>query len=382
MNTTLRLPTVPRVAWLLVVLALLIAVGLAIVAVGARARPAPPFGLARNGSVVYGRDGDLFKADPLSGLTTALVAESTDDLAPNFSRDGTQMTFLRSEQSGVVSLMVARADGSDIHAVLKPVSNLTWVDWSPDGTRLAVTSDIGGRPQITIVRADGSGSRTLDIAGSVDNASWRPPDGTELVFRGQPGGPDSSSGLFAIRPDGTGLRPLTSVPGDATLGYQSPLVSPDGRRIAYTSWSASSTLVRQGIDTCCSLYIPGVHIFDTATGADTVLQTSPGVGQAVGVFSPNGHLVAYQVWSIDGRFRLAVAPADGSAAATMVGPWRPMPSSGDSPAVQYDFSPDGSQVIAVYQTDGTVLDMPVDGNNWTTEPWGTSDLPSMQRLAP
>ena len=162
--------------------------------------------------------------------------------------------------------------------------------------------------------ADGSGSRTLDIAGSVDNASWRPPDGTELVFRGQPGGPNSSSGLFAIRPDGTGLRPLTSVPEDASLGYQSTPI-PDGRRIAYTSWNAISTFLRQGIDTCCSLDSPCVHLLETATGGDRAPNECRRRSGGRRVL-PNGHLLAYQVWSMTvvsdwpSLRRMGVAPQD------------------------------------------------------------------------
>src|SRR6187401_3424558 len=58
MQSTARLAPVPRMAWLLVILALVLAIGaMAVLAVGSRSRqPAPPFGLARNGSVVYGQD--------------------------------------------------------------------------------------------------------------------------------------------------------------------------------------------------------------------------------------------------------------------------------------------------------------------------------------
>src|SRR4249920_359961 len=60
-HTTLRLAPVPRVARLLIVLALaIVAIGIAIVAAGSLPRRADPFGLARNGTLVYGAtDGDI-----------------------------------------------------------------------------------------------------------------------------------------------------------------------------------------------------------------------------------------------------------------------------------------------------------------------------------
>ena len=43
---------------------LLVAIAAAIVAVGSRPRLPPAFGPARNGALVYARDGDIFRLDP------------------------------------------------------------------------------------------------------------------------------------------------------------------------------------------------------------------------------------------------------------------------------------------------------------------------------
>src|SRR5436190_15908692 len=48
MQTTLRLTPVPRIAWLLVVVGLIVTLAAAVIVVGSRHRqPAPPFGIAR-----------------------------------------------------------------------------------------------------------------------------------------------------------------------------------------------------------------------------------------------------------------------------------------------------------------------------------------------
>ena len=63
-QTTLRFAPAPRIAWLLLVLALVAALGVAVLAIGSRHRvPAPPFGLARNGPILYGgTDNDIHSA--------------------------------------------------------------------------------------------------------------------------------------------------------------------------------------------------------------------------------------------------------------------------------------------------------------------------------
>src|SRR6476620_6642893 len=51
-QTTLRFTPAPRVAWLLVVLGLIIAIGAAALWIGTRQRLPQPFGPARNGAIV------------------------------------------------------------------------------------------------------------------------------------------------------------------------------------------------------------------------------------------------------------------------------------------------------------------------------------------
>ena len=81
----------------MVILALLVALSAVILAVGSLPRNANPFGLARNGSIVYaGSDGDIYARDPVTGVTTPLVRGPEIDLAPTFSNDGSQFVFARS----------------------------------------------------------------------------------------------------------------------------------------------------------------------------------------------------------------------------------------------------------------------------------------------
>src|SRR6476661_1371515 len=76
-DLTGRLATAPRVPWRQVATALLIIALLAVAAavfVGSRTPKLPaPFGVARNGLLVYASGGDIFTVDPVTGVRTAIV---------------------------------------------------------------------------------------------------------------------------------------------------------------------------------------------------------------------------------------------------------------------------------------------------------------------
>ncbi len=74
-QTTLRLVPVPRLAWLLVIVGLIAALGAAVLLVGSRSRLPAPFGPAANGSIVYGTEsGDILAYDPVTGTTSSIIA--------------------------------------------------------------------------------------------------------------------------------------------------------------------------------------------------------------------------------------------------------------------------------------------------------------------
>ena len=126
-QTTLRFSPVPRVAWILVVLALVIALGVAAaLTIGSRPHPLPPpFGPARNGLIVYGgSDHDIHALDLATGTTTSLITGTEGDHRPVLSPDGTKVLFLRDTTTidMVIGgyepmIMVANGDGTNVHAL-------------------------------------------------------------------------------------------------------------------------------------------------------------------------------------------------------------------------------------------------------------------------
>lgn len=377
MQTTLRFAPVPRLGFvLLIVLAVLAAAGIAVLAIGSRhERPAPPFGPARNGAVVYGGgDHDIYGMDPVSGATSALVAGASGDRAPTMSPDGSQFLFLRDSTvliPATVSyepiLMVADADGSAIRPLTGALANFqgsTWartVAWSSDGSRVAVAADVNGMPKIQILTVDrASDPVVINLPGAAYYLSFRPGD-QELTFLADKG---TSNGLYAVGVDGHGFRTILE---PASADYAS--LSPDGTKLAYQSISASATPYAV------------VKVIDVDSGEVTTPAFEPGAISADDdpSWSPDGRVLLFQRYN-NGTYRMAVAPVAGGRVVE-IGPTRPQNGGGERVGAQ--FSPDGSTVIAHYDGNGSTWLLDPTGVTAGTELAATMiDTPSWQRRAP
>jgi Tol biopolymer transport system component len=357
-------PSVPwRTVGLVVILALLLAA--ALVAIGAQRRTPPPFGLARNGVVAYTVNGDIYTSDPATGVTNAIVVGPSNDLSPAFSLDGTKLAFIRVVAPNREMLMVSDVDGSNVHNVTDTRNRLGWWEWSPDGSRIAFVDVIDDLPTISVVAADASAPpRALEIGMPAELVEWRPPDGSELIFRGTQSG---KSGIFAIDPDGGTPRPLTPTDGHLEFGYMGGYsLSPDGTRLAYTEWE--------------DLRVLRVHLLNLVTGDD---QTRIGPDEeGFPVFSPDGRLLAFYRQSSSAvgiPVRIYVGPVDDASAATAVGPESATDQSGDV-GLTYDFSPDGTQLLITSFREEELHVADVTGGEGTVLA-ETNEPPSWQRKA-
>ena len=73
---------------------------------------------------------------------------------PVFSPDGTRIAFT-SNRDGNPELYVMNRDGSNVRRITNHPAIDTTPTWSPNGTQIAFTSDRAGTPQIYIIGADG-----------------------------------------------------------------------------------------------------------------------------------------------------------------------------------------------------------------------------------
>ncbi len=356
-DTTLRLAPVPRLAWLFVTVALIVALAMVAALVGSRPRLPAPFGPAANGSLVYAAGGDIHLLDPATGASRILVGGPASDIAPNFSRDGTRFFFVRDDGTAERwSIFVAEADGSDPTQLTGPLG-LHWATWSPDGTRLAVLDSSAST--FLIVDADGGGTTPIDLGMKAESIQWRP-NGHELVFRRVPAeGEQGPYGLYVVEADGTDLRAIAS-PTDNDLHWQNPALSPDGNRIAYTSWSGEGHL----------------FVIDVTTGDIDLLNLAGADGSDYfASWSPDGTKIVFNRGRPQESYHVAIAPATGGEVVD-IGPILPW-----APAVAAEFSPDGTKVIARYDN-GQVWMFDVSGGPGEQLPSSELFLASWQRLAP
>jgi len=357
-----------------VALLAIVLVGLLIAVVASRQQRLPaPFGPARNGAIVTSHDGDIYRVDPSTHAATLLVGGATPDFAPGFSRDGTKISFLRGSADPTVdqglALVVAAADGSAVRQVTPFVHGLDWADWSADSRQIAfLSAATDSAPRvINVVTVDGGPIVTLDVGRPAHFVSWLPPLGREIVFRGgQLLSSDPPPAIYAVRPDGTGLRKITTRTAENMDDFMTPAVAPDGSRISYTSNGA----------------IAHIHVLDLRTGEDRVLPDPTGGftnQRGSAYFSPDGRWVGYlREYAEDQTFQFVVAPADGSGPGTPIGP-RLREPMGD---VNYAFTPDGTAVVVDFDVEQTVRLLPIDGSPGTVIDRGSMAFGDVQRLAP
>jgi Tol biopolymer transport system component len=319
-----------------------------------RALP-PPFGPAANGAIVIGSvsagQGDIVLVDPLTGDSSILIGGPTNDVAPTFSNDGRRLAFLRTFSHVLAAVFVANADGSGVRQVTPTWPSIESFRWSPDGERLAVTRKVRSLHETEIVAVATGESTPLDLDAQlrVTDVTWRPGTNQLILHHADPEG---RPGATFFRANEAGRNPRgIPVAADAVLDGS---LSPDGRLIAYSSWT--STTGREG----------RVHLIDIESGIDRepLLEGSAGSIDLDPTFSPDGTKLLIDRYSED-SYQVVVVPSDGVGPAIPLGPRHPT-GTGGSHAL---FSPDGTMVLVSYNDNGDMWLFDTDGGEERRLPW-------------
>jgi Tol biopolymer transport system component/tRNA A-37 threonylcarbamoyl transferase component Bud32 len=235
--------------------------------------------------VAVRQDGSVVGArfDPgslrLSGSVVPLLSGVQLELGiiPEFSvADDGSMLYLAADPARADAAVV-RVDRSGRATVLDPAwrANLSSLALSPDGRRLAVSIQTGGRSDIWVKQLDAGPLTRLTFAGTLNyRAAWRP-DGRSMAFTSDRDG--GLSLLYSMRADGSG-SPERLMPGDRDQIDESQW-SRDGRWLVYRSGTSDGTR----------------NIYARAVGTDTtrVTVSAGAFDEYMPTLSPDGRWVAY-----------------------------------------------------------------------------------------
>ena len=162
----------------------------------------------------------------LTQLTDGQSVGAVDD-EPAWSPDGHQIAFVRFPNEAPPDVWLMRADGTG-QRTLTSKAELQSPAWSPDGASLVAVAASGLQPALKLIDGSTGAVRDLfDDPGAESSPQWSP-DGRAIAFTLLPQGATNED-IFTINRDGSGLRQMTS---DPAYDYQ-PRWSPDGKRIAF-----------------------------------------------------------------------------------------------------------------------------------------------------
>lgn len=145
---------------------------------------------------------------------------------PAWSPDGSKIAFT-SNRDGNPEIYVMNRDGSGLRRMTNNAAIDVTPTWSPNGNQLAWVSDRTGNPKIYVMNADGTGLRLL-ISDYSDRPTWSTEPFNEIAYAARTGpGYDIKIYSFA-----TGESTKIT---DGIGSNESPAFSPNGRHIAFTS---------------------------------------------------------------------------------------------------------------------------------------------------
>jgi TolB protein len=194
---------------------------------------------------------DIWLMKPDGSEQRALTADGGTKTLMSWSPDGTRIAYQRQD-----AMFVVAASGGQPVQLPKGYGPA----WSPDGSRIAFGDGSG----LWTVRPDGTGAERLTPLPA-GNPTWSA-DGSSIAFLGIRYFPElanrfgipSRQDVYVVHPDGSGQRRLTG-PADDGFDYLTPSVSmpawwPDGSRLFFTAariqWEQPTTYMMNADGTC------------------------------------------------------------------------------------------------------------------------------------
>ncbi len=189
--------------------------------------------------VAFSYLGDLWTVEATGGVARPVTMHEAHDFFPCFSPDGRRIAF-SSNRHGQYDVYVVPVQGGRPTRLTFDSGHDTVTGWTPDGKSVVFSSTRSTNypfsPEAYTVPADGGQERRLPLHEAKE--AYFAPNGKQLAYvsgaglwsrRGYRG--SSNDDLWLANPDGTGVKRFTTFDGQDA----SPMWSPDGSRLYYVS---------------------------------------------------------------------------------------------------------------------------------------------------
>ena len=281
---------------------------------------------SEGGVIAFSSGGEIYVMGAGGGTATRVVGleGGGTNRHPAVSPDGTRIAF-SSSREGEFSIYIVGVDGEGLQRLTQSYYSDGEPAWSPDGSKIAFVRGYDGTaegyanlstcagqiyvidvpsPLSVGVMMGGEVSLTRGLGGT--DPAWSP-DGTRIAFSSYR--EDNNYELYTMDANGDGVTRLTFT----GLNEAEPAWSPDGISIAYASYlvRAEEGCGWMGIPLAPGASVPGVEapgIYVMTLGRNRRWRVSGGGGVTDPTWSPDGTSVAFvSVVSGDGQLYTAEA---------------------------------------------------------------------------